>query len=158
MSQILIIQHTLSCKVGCLIICCHGEIKDELGQLAGKALIPSAICDEPLINFNGHKVDCSSNAPIEADFSTPLPSPVVRDNDNRGDLMIRGFWSHGTNCTGIIDVWITDLDSKSYLKESSGKVLARQEQEKKHGLIGKESQTFTKRLAGALLDTWQRPY
>eukprot|EP00978_Attheya_sp_CCMP212_P006651 scaffold15430_cov40-Attheya_sp.AAC.1 len=69
-------------------------------------------------------------------FQPPPPSPVVRDNDNRGDLMIRGFWSCGTNC--IVDVRITDLDSKSYLKKSSNKVLAGQEQEKKeHGNISR---------------------
>eukprot|EP00978_Attheya_sp_CCMP212_P031185 scaffold117077_cov65-Attheya_sp.AAC.6 len=106
------------------------ECDDELGQLAGKALKPSAICDKPLIN-NGHKVERSSNAPTKADLSTtPLPSPVVRDNgDNQGGLKIHGFLSHGTNC--IIDVRITDLDSKSYQTKSSDKVLAGQEQEKK---------------------------
>eukprot|EP00978_Attheya_sp_CCMP212_P009131 scaffold21500_cov58-Attheya_sp.AAC.2 len=50
------IQHALSCKVGGLIISRHDEIKDELGQLAGKALKPSK---------------CSSDAPTaEADLST----------------------------------------------------------------------------------------
>eukprot|EP00978_Attheya_sp_CCMP212_P027081 scaffold90288_cov52-Attheya_sp.AAC.2 len=87
------VQYALSYKVGGLIISRHDEIKDELGQLAGKALKPSAIHDEPLISNNGCKVECSSDAPTEADSSTTPPSPVVRDNDNRGDLMIRGFWS-----------------------------------------------------------------
>ena len=63
------VQHALSCKVGGLIISRHDEIKDELGQLAGKALKPSAIRDEPLIN-NGRKVECSSDAPTEADLTT----------------------------------------------------------------------------------------
>jgi hypothetical protein len=92
--------------------------------------------------------------------------------------MIHGFWSRGTDC--IIDVRITDLDSKSYQKKSSDKVIAGQEQEKKRkylapcianrrhftplvsstdGLIGKEQgQTFTKRLAGLLSEKWRRPY
>jgi hypothetical protein len=57
-------------------------------------------------------------------------TPVVLDTDDGGDLMIRGlFWSPGNNC--IIDVQITDLDSKSYLKKSSDEVLAGQEQEKR---------------------------
>jgi hypothetical protein len=67
------VQHALSCKVGGLVISRHDEIKDELGQLAGKALKPSAIRDEPLIN-NGRKVECSSDAPTEADLST-TPHP-----------------------------------------------------------------------------------
>eukprot|EP00978_Attheya_sp_CCMP212_P029071 scaffold102189_cov64-Attheya_sp.AAC.1 len=87
--------------------------------------------------------------------------------------MICGFWSLGTDC--IVDVRITDLDSKSYLKKSSDKVLAGQEEEKKRkyltpclaqrrhftpfvssidGLIGKDGQTFAKRLAGLLSDKW----
>jgi hypothetical protein len=91
--------------------------------------------------------------------------------------MIRGFRSWGTDC--FIDVRITDLDSKSYLKKSSDEVLARQEQEKKRkylapcianrrhftpfvsstdGMIGKEGQTFAKRLAGLLSEKWRRPY
>eukprot|EP00978_Attheya_sp_CCMP212_P005533 scaffold12431_cov57-Attheya_sp.AAC.8 len=169
------VQHALSCKVGGLVISRHDEIKDELGQLAGKVLKPSAIRDEPLIN-NGRKVECSrSDAPTEADVSTTPPSPVICDNDNLGDLMIRGFWSRGTDC--IVDVRSTDLDSKSYQKNSNDKVLAGQEQEKKRkylapcpcisnrrhftpfvsstdGLIGKEGQTFAKRLAGLLSEKW----
>eukprot|EP00978_Attheya_sp_CCMP212_P006633 scaffold15402_cov35-Attheya_sp.AAC.1 len=68
------VQHALSCKVGGLVISRHDEIKDKLGQwLAGKALKPSAIHDEPLIN-NGCKVECSSDALTEADLST-TPHP-----------------------------------------------------------------------------------
>ncbi len=91
--------------------------------------------------------------------------------------MIRGFWSCGTNC--IVDVRITDLDSKSYLKKSSNKVLAGQEQEKKRkyleacleqqqhftpfvcstdGLLGREAHTFAKRLSAKLANIWQHPY
>ena len=79
--------------------------------------------------------------------------------------MICGFWSRGTDC--IVDVRITDLDSKSYQKKSNDKVLAGQEQEKKRkylapcianrrhftpfvsstdGLIGKEGQLSRKDL------------
>eukprot|EP00978_Attheya_sp_CCMP212_P025469 scaffold81964_cov29-Attheya_sp.AAC.1 len=77
------------------------------------------------------------------------------------------------------DVRITDLNSKSYLKRSSNKVLAGQEQEKRHkylapclaqrhyftpfvsstdGSIGKEGHNFAKILAGLLLDKWRCPY
>eukprot|EP00978_Attheya_sp_CCMP212_P020030 scaffold56867_cov40-Attheya_sp.AAC.1 len=139
------VSGALSCKVGGLFISRHDEIKDELGQLDGKALKPSAIHNKPLIN-NGRKVECSSDAPT------------------------------GTDC--IVDVRITDLDSKSYQKKSNNKVLAGQEQEKKRkylapcianrrhftpfvsstdGLIGKEGQTFAKRLAGLLSEKRQRP-
>eukprot|EP00978_Attheya_sp_CCMP212_P001956 scaffold4052_cov64-Attheya_sp.AAC.5 len=95
-----------------------------------KALKHSTICNEPSIN-NGHKVESSSNAPTEADSSKKtLPSSVSRDQDNHGNLLTRGFWSHGTDC--IAYVRITNLNSKSYQNGSSDKVLAEQEKDKKH--------------------------
>eukprot|EP00978_Attheya_sp_CCMP212_P049315 scaffold648213_cov55-Attheya_sp.AAC.3 len=71
--------------------------------------------------------------PNRGRFVNTPPSPVVRDNDNRGDLMIRGFWSRGTDC--IVNVRITNLDSKSYLKkESSDNVLAALDKSKKRNV------------------------
>jgi hypothetical protein len=43
------LQHALACKKGGLVIFRHNEIRDELVNLAGKALTPSAVRDEPLI-------------------------------------------------------------------------------------------------------------
>ena len=95
----------------------------------------------------------------------------------RGDLLIRGFWSAGTDC--ILDVRVTDTDAKSYCKWPLHKVLESQEKEKKRkylgaclenrrhftpfvlsvdGLLGREAQTFAKRLAAKLAGKWQKPY
>jgi hypothetical protein len=49
--------------------------------------------------------------------------------DERGDLLIRGFWASGTDC--ILDVRVTDTDSKFYCKRAPSKVLESQEKEKK---------------------------
>jgi hypothetical protein len=36
-------------KRGSIVISRHNKIRDELIHMAGKAMIPSAICDKPLI-------------------------------------------------------------------------------------------------------------
>ena len=50
-------------------------------------------------------------------------------NADRGDLLVRGFWEKSTDT--IIDVRVTNLDSKSYKNLSPKKALERQEKEKK---------------------------
>jgi hypothetical protein len=96
--------------------------------------------------------------------------------DERGDLLVRGFWTAGTDC--ILDVRVTDTVSKSYCKGAPFKVLESQEKEKKRkylgaclenrrhftpfvlsvdGLLGREAKTSAKRLAVKLAGKWQKP-
>ena len=49
--------------------------------------------------------------------------------EERGDVLIRGLWARGTDC--IIDVRVTDTDSKSCRSKDPMKALADQEKEKK---------------------------
>ena len=69
----------------------------------------------------------------EGPSSPNLKPPVQRlsrsSDEDRGDLLICGFWSHGTDV--IVDVRVTDTDSKSYRSRDPHKVLATQELEKK---------------------------
>jgi len=51
-------------------------------------------------------------------------------NADRGDILIRGFWEGSTDT--IIDVRVTNLDSKSYKNLPLKKALERQEKEKKN--------------------------
>ena len=53
----------------------------------------------------------------------------VAGEDERGDLLIRGFWARGTDC--MLDVSVTDADAKSCCKRTPAKVLESQEKEKK---------------------------
>ncbi len=149
----------------------HNEITEELCDLASKALTPSAIRLEPMINNGGNA----------ASVKTPDPkAPVQRlhtFDEERGDLLIRGFWARGTDA--IIDVRVTDTDAKSYRSKDPHKVLAQQEKEKKRkylqpclaqrkhftpfvvstdGLLGREATELLKRLSLRLADKWQRPY
>ncbi len=166
------VRHALECKVGGLVILRHNEINEELCDLASKALVPSAVRVESMIH---------SRRTAEETKATEAKSPVQRlsrsSDEERGDLLIRGFWARGTDV--IVDVQVTDTDSKSYRSRDPHKVLATQEREKKKkylqpcleqrkhftpfvvstdGLIGPEAGELLKRLSLRLADKWERPY
>ena len=92
----------------------HDEIRDELRYLAVCAYIKGAVREEPLINAGeanrGHE-------------------DVMIDNNNRGDLMIRGLWSRQKEC--ILDVRVTNLDSTLYKKRDPKKILLQKSKEKR---------------------------
>jgi hypothetical protein len=118
------VRHALECKKGGLVISRHNEIRDELVDLASKALTPSAVRDEPRIHTSRPAVQ----------LSTSDQYPVTRNlrkrqGEERGDVLIRGLWQQGTDA--IIDVRITDLDAKSNISRAPMKVLAAHEREKK---------------------------
>ena len=77
----------------------------------------------------------------------------------------------------MLDARVTDADAKSHCKRTSAKVLESQEKEKKKrrleaclerrrhftpfvcsvdGLLGREAQTLTKRLAAKLANKWEK--
>jgi hypothetical protein len=69
------------------VISRHNEIRDELVDLASKALTPSAVRDEPRIH---------TSRPTEP-LRTTDQNPVIRDlhkrqGEERGDVLIRGLW------------------------------------------------------------------
>jgi hypothetical protein len=154
------------------VISRHNEIRDELVDLASKALTPSAVRDEPRIH---------TSRPAEP-LRTTDQNPVIRNlhkrqGEERGDVLIRGLWQQGTDA--IIDVRITDLDAKSNISRAPMKVLAAHEREKKRkylepcleqrrhfspfvvstdGLIGIEAQTMLKKLSARLAEKSGKPY
>jgi len=120
-------------------------------------------------------------APMRANRTkTHVPSASSSSdflNADRGELLIRGFWEGSTDT--IIDVRVTNLDSKSYKNLPPKKALERQEKEKKkkYGklcenqrrhftpfvvstdrIFGFEARTFLKRLAKLLAEEWEKPY
>jgi hypothetical protein len=164
------LQHALGCKKGGLVIFRHNEIRDELVHMAGKALTPSAVRDEPLIR-PCRNVEKVNTCPATQTNAKPA------SEDDRGDILLRGFWARGTDC--IVDVRVTNTDAKSYRHRDPSKVIATQEKEKKRkylepcleqrrhftpfvcstdGLLGREAQTFAKRLAAKLASKWQKTY
>jgi hypothetical protein len=156
-----------------LVIFRHNEIRDELVNLASRAFTPSAARDEPLIH--GCATEKVKTSPGKITTQNNHEEAATRE-DERGDLLIRGFGTAGTGC--ILDVRVTDTDSKACCKRTPFKVLESQEKEKKwkylgaclenrrhftpfvlsvDGLLGREAKTFAKRLAGKLAGKWQKP-
>ena len=97
-------------------------------EWASKALTPSAVRVEPLIH-----TDSTPERDLEAQPTPKATSTLFKDhsaNDGkRGDILLRGLFNRGTDC--IIDVRVTDLDSKSYRNTDPEKVLQRHEKQKK---------------------------
>jgi hypothetical protein len=168
------IRHALECKKGGNVILRHNEIRDELADLASKAIIPTAVRNEPSIHASFPAVKMSAT-----DQDQPAVSRNFHKNrgEIRGDLSIRGLWNRGTDC--IIDVRITDTDAKSNLSKDPAKVLEAHEKEKKKkyleacleqrrtftpfvvstdGLIGKEAKTLLKKLSTLLAEKWGKSY
>ena len=115
------VNHALDCEKGGLATVRLDEIRDELRDLLAHVFSPSRIRCEPMINpalmrANGTKTHVPS-ASSSSDFL----------NADRGDLLARSFWEKTTNT--IIDVRVTNLDSKSYKNLPPKKALERQEKE-----------------------------
>jgi hypothetical protein len=154
------VRHALTCKAGGLIISRHNEIRNELIDLATKALTPTAVRVEPLI-----------------DPTSLQPDDLAINDGKRGDLLIRGCWSNGTHC--IIDVRITDTDADSNRRRDPLKILEEHEREKKKkylayciqqrrhftpfvvstdGLIGREGKTLLRKLSSLLAEKSGKSY
>jgi hypothetical protein len=169
------VHHALECKRGGLINALHDEIRDELSDLASKAFFPSVVCDEP-------RIHTSRAAEPRSNHGKPV-SPAVKRlfqnnrTEDRGNILVRGLWARGTDC--IIDVRITDVDSKTQRSKDPHKVLKVYQREKKKkyleacleqrrhfspfvaltdGLLGKESQALLKQLSALLAEKWEKLY
>ena len=111
--------------------CDTSKIRDELSDLASKALSPSAVRDEL-------RIHSCRNSEVKAD-EDEKKNPVSniffaknsRKEENRGaDILIRELWARGMDC--IIDVVrIIDVDAKSNRSKDPAKVLAAHEREKR---------------------------
>lgn len=167
------VRHALECKIGGLVLSRHDEIRDEICDLASRALKPSSVRDEPKIHLS---------RPQEEMKAKKSQSPIHRNlrksqSDERGDILIRGLWDRGTDC--IIDVRITDTDSKSQRAKDPMKVLENHEREKKKkylgpcleqrrhftpfvvstdGLVGREASSLLRKLSSLLAEKSGKSY
>ena len=165
------VQHGLECHRGGLIIGRHNELRDELVDLGARALSQCNVHDEPLI-FPQSVLNNNDIAQPDGEVIN-----ISGDNAERGDVLFRGFWARATDC--ILDVRITDTDSKSQQARDPKKVLASHEQQKKKkyltacldqrrhfspfvvsvdGLFGKEAEKVLQRLAVKISERNGMPY
>ena len=175
------VTHSLKCKFGGLIVQRHDEVANQLGQLCAHALQKSAVHAEPLIQ-PGHYSKPSAQADTQStnqstSTSNPPSTTTTLPSEERGDLLIRGFWRASTDC--IVDVRLTDTDQDTYLPHSPFDAIEHQENEKKKkyakkcleqrrnftpfvvsvdGMLGKEAQAFLKHLAYLYVDKWDLTY
>jgi hypothetical protein len=117
-------------KEGSLVIFSYNEIRDEVVNMACKALTPCAVCDEPLIK--------PAVMPKRVWRLPPPLAPVRRKwnrlllaNMNAEDLFICGFWVRGTSCA--LGVHIADANTKSFSKCWSPRAAKEREEMKVFG-------------------------
>jgi hypothetical protein len=152
------IDHALTCNKGGLVIIRHNKLRDELASIAAAAFTPSQVTTEPLIY--------------------PAQTPQdTRHSQERGDILIRGFFDRARDC--VIDVTISDLDAPSYSNKKAKAALKTREQAKKNryqrpceshrrdfvpfavsadGILGREAFAFMQQLSRTLAIKWNRPY
>ena len=99
----------------------HDEIRDELRDLLAHVFSPSRVRCELMINPVPMRVNGTKTHMPSASSSSGFL------NADRSDLLVRGFWEKLTDT--IIDVYVTNLDSKSYKNLPPKKALERQEKE-----------------------------
>jgi hypothetical protein len=120
------LQHALGCKKGGLVMFRHNEIGDELANLASRACTPSPARNEPLASFHGRANENVKTSPNKT-ANQNINEEAATGEDERGDLLIRRFWTACANC--ILDVCVTDMDAKSDCKWTPFTVLESQERE-----------------------------
>eukprot|EP00957_Ditylum_brightwellii_P010675 808300-Ditylum_brightwellii.AAC.1 len=147
------LQHALQCKKGGLIGAHRNEARDDLGLTASWTY---------------------SQATSAPAVSIIKPKDKEKAPNLYGDLLIRGLWKPQTDA--IIDVSITNTDTKSYISRLLKSVLAAQEREKKEkylqhcldqrchfssfvvsvdSMLGKEATIVLKQISRKLAQKWE---
>jgi hypothetical protein len=94
------LQHALGCKKGGLVIFRRNEIRDKVVNLATPPWQP--VRDEPLIQ--GCANENVKTSPSKTTNHQNVDKEAATGEDERGDLLSRGFWTAGTNCILVVCV------------------------------------------------------
>jgi hypothetical protein len=106
----------------------HNEIRDELANLASRAFTRSPARNEPLASFHGRANENVKTSPNKT-ANQNINEEAATGEDERGDLLIRRFWTACADC--ILDVCVTETDAKSdCCKLTPFKVLESQEKKR----------------------------
>ena len=163
------IDHSLPCPKGGLVLERHDENAYEWEALGARALVPSAITYKPKINsrtVKGERNDPGERQEVGtaddgadivgeyqggsghtvnvADRLAGRPGQVEVPAELRADVSAHGFWKRGT--TTMFYIRIANLDVGSYLRMTPENVLAKAEMEKKDLYLQaclERRQTFT---------------
>ena len=172
-----LISHPLDCKKGSLVTVCHNDLRDGVSDLAGKALTPSHVRDDPLI-YSGCAMKRTKAVPSRASgTSTESVVQPPEVTEQKGDLLIRGLWQQGTG--SVHDMRVVNTDALMHRKKDPEKYLHKAErgekkmyleaclQQRRHffpffalvdGLLGVEATATLKRIASCLTTKWKQFY
>ena len=89
------IRHSLGCNKGGLVTSCHNELRDLIADLDIKALTPTCMRKDLLIN-PGRAVHIGKVLQTNPNPSNNPPGMVV-DSEQKGGLMIQDLWYWGTD-------------------------------------------------------------
>ena len=128
--KIFLVPHALSCPKGGLILARYNDAAKEWGALSALAMNPSAISYKPKINsrtvqgdMNGSrsKVATGEQEGGEQGGEEGVTGQEMVPDKSRADVALHGFWKWGT--TTLFDMQIVNLDTVSYLRQTSAKAL-----------------------------------
>jgi hypothetical protein len=121
------LHHTLECKKGGILICCHNKIKDKLVALAVKAFTPSAVHNKPCLH---------PSCPAQTNNVTEVqPNPINWLTVIPRKQIGATYWSvNSGNVALTASLTFTNVDAKSHCLKPPDKALEwhKKEKELKH--------------------------
>ena len=172
-----LISHALDCKKVGLFTARHNELRYRVADLASKALTPSHVRNNPLIQ-SGRAVKRTKATPAgDSGKNDQAGAPPPEVTEKKGDLLICDLWQNGTD--SVHDICAVNTDAKSHMTKDPEKCLQEAEmwkkrmyleaylQQRRHfslfvasvdGLLGVEATATLKRLASRLATKWKQPY
>ena len=101
------LTHALDCRKGGLVIQCHNEVRNAIGDVA--SLVYKEVIREPIVQ--------------EANYACGIPSLFA-------DLSIRGVWQSQT--VALLDIRVIDTDAPSYSHWDVASILSSAEKKRKY--------------------------
>ena len=130
--------HALSCPKGGLVLAWHNDAAKELDALSAWALNPLFISHKTKINsrtLQGEKNGAgtcvetgSQEGEVNENDKRAIGQAMVRD-ESREAVSVHFFWKWGT--FALFDMQIVNLDTGSYLSQTSAKSMATVQKNKK---------------------------
>ena len=152
----------------------HNKLCDGVVDLTSKALTPTHICNDPLINRGSAM--WSGRASFVGYHPPNNPQGMAEDSKQKFGLLIQDIWDKGNDC--IFDMRMVNTDAVSCVLKTSEKILIAAERDKNTStcmlafrntdisplfvsvgsLLGTEAEATLKRLSRFLSNKLQQPY
>ena len=114
------IFHSLDCKNSGLITARHSKLCDGVADLAGKAFTPMHVRDDPKI-FIGRDMRGGESKEKGKAVAKGKEAPPLKEVGDKGDLLTKDLWTHGTD--SIHNMRVVNTDAISYQSKTPEKCL-----------------------------------